>query len=195
LAANSWALDSALAKIRPADPERLVLVHPGRGTPPKTFPADVWQSYVDSLASAGYAVAVIGKQMAAEKGVVAFDRSKCIDLVDRLNLEELIALVSKARVLVSNDSGPVQIAGAFENWIGLIPTLRHPEHALPWRRGAQFWRASSLERKPLYNDYLHRPSGGSQPALGACSEARLRECLPEPAAILEFVNSAFADDR
>ncbi|MEX0676465.1 MAG: glycosyltransferase family 9 protein [Pirellulales bacterium] len=193
LVVNQGAVDSVTGMVRPDDVGRLVLVHPGRGTPPKTFPADVWQSYANTLVDHGYRVAVIGKRIDDKKGVVEFDRSKCIDLVDRLSVLELIALVSQARVLVSNDSGPVQIAGAFDRWIGLIATLRHPQFVLPWRNGSPFWRAASLTRGEMYADYFHRPSGGSQPPLGVCGDERLRECLPEPPAILEFVNSAFAD--
>jgi Glycosyltransferase family 9 (heptosyltransferase) len=193
LPVQQQALVSVTEKVRPAEPGRLVLLHPGRGVPPKTFPPDVWQSYADALIQNGYAVAVIGKRMSDEKGVVDFDRSKCVDLVDRLSVEELIALISLARVTISNDSAPIQIAGAFDRWIGLIATLRHPQYVLPWRNGSQFYRAANLERLPMYYEYFQRPSGGEPPRLDVCNQSRLRECLPEPKAILAFVSSAFAE--
>ena len=104
-----------------------------------------------------------------------------------------MALVSQARVLVSNDSGPVQVAGAFDGWVGAIATLRRPEYVLPWRNGSQFWRAANLQRQAMYEDYFQRPSGGDTPHLDVCSERRLRECLPMPEAILAFVSAAFAE--
>ena len=193
LVAGTAALVAVGEKTRPHDLEKLVLLHPGRGAPAKTFPADVWQSYADVLVDHGYTVAVIGKRIDAGQGIVEFDRSRCVDLVDRLSVAELIALVSRAKVLVSNDSAPVQIAGAFDRWIGLIATSRHPDYVLPWRKGSQTWRAGSLERAPLYNDYRRQVSLLGSPGPDTCGETRLRECLSEPSAILAFVNRAFAD--
>jgi hypothetical protein len=169
----------------------LVLLHPGRGAPANTFPAEVWQAYAAALAAGGFHVAVIGRRVDERHGVVEFDRSQYLDLVDQLSIEELVALVSQARALVSNDSGPIQIAGAFDNWIGLIATLRHPDYVLPWRHGSQSWRAYSLERQPLYRDYLHKPSGTRQPSLEACDPDRLRACLPTPDRVVQFAKLAF----
>jgi hypothetical protein len=188
------ATRATLAEIVPArNLESLVLVHPGGGLPANSFPPDVWQSYADALVERGYEVAVIGNRGGDDWGIVNFDRSRVIDLVDRLSLAELVALVSQARVLVSNDSAPVQIAGAFDNWIGVIATLRLAEYVLPWRKASQHYRAASLERAVLAADYFHKPSGSIQPALDACDEARLRECLPEPRTIVEFADRAFAE--
>jgi hypothetical protein len=191
LAVDADARRTLAGKLASADPERLVLLHPGRGAAPNTFPSDVWQSYADALNANGFRVAVIGKNLPTGRGVVPFDRSGCLDLVDKLSLEELIALVAQARVLVSNDSGPVQVAAAFDNWIGLIAAVRRPEYVLPWRSGSQAWRTRNLERRPLYDDYLHKPSGTRQPPLDACSIERLRECLPQPGEVVDFVQAAF----
>jgi hypothetical protein len=202
LSVDSSAAASLADELAPVDWSCLVLLHPGRGAAPDTFPPDVWHAYADALVDKGYQVAVVGtsaKQVPASKtpadkvpAIVPFDRSRCIDLVDQLSLAELLALVSRARVLVSNDSGLVQAAGAFDNWIGAIATLRHPDHVLPWRKGAQSWRAKALARKPLYLDYVHKPSGCRQRPLDECDDARLRACLPEPASVVAFVEAAFA---
>jgi Glycosyl transferase family 8/Glycosyltransferase family 9 (heptosyltransferase) len=192
LPADPLALASVSDKVRPSEIGSLVLLHPGRGAAADTFPPDVWQSYADVLVDGGFRVAVIGRRE-GEEGIVEFDRARSLDLVDKLSVEELIALVSRARVLVSNDSWPVQMAGAGECWIGLIAGLRHPDYVLPWRRGSQSFRAKNLARGELYRDYLHRPSGGVKPDLGAYNPQRLRGCLPEPSTILEFVKAAFAE--
>jgi Glycosyltransferase family 9 (heptosyltransferase) len=192
LAVGGAALASAAATVAGADVGSLVLLHPGGGLAANAFPPDVWQSYADILVSHGFQVAVIGRRDAADGGIVEFDRSKCIDLVDKLSVEELIALISRAPVLVTNDSWAVQVAGAFDGWIGLIATLRHPEYVLPWRNGSQAYRAKNLSRTELYRAYLHRPSGGTNPPLNICSPQHLRECLPEPAGVLLFVKAATA---
>jgi Glycosyltransferase family 9 (heptosyltransferase) len=193
LSVDPAAVNAVAGLVRPRDVDSLVLLHSGRGAAADTFPPDVWQSFAGILTDHGFHVAVIGKRDKGELGIVEFNRSKCIDLTDKLTIEELIALVSRARALVANDSAPVQIAGAFDGWIGLIATLRHPEYVLPWRNGSQFYRARNLERAELYADYIHEPSGARKGDLDVCDQQRLRACLPEPSAILEFVKSAFAE--
>jgi hypothetical protein len=64
---------------------------------------------------------------------------------------------------------------------------------LPWRNGSQAWRAESLERKGLYHDYLHCPSGSQQRPLDLVDDGRLRECLPTPDRVLQFARSAVLD--
>jgi hypothetical protein len=187
------ALASVREKINPLDATSLVLVHPGRGRGGDAFPPDVWQAYVKTLLENGFRVALVGNTRGDEPGIVECDRSGALDLVDRLSLAELVALVSQARVLVANDSAPVQIAGAFDGWIGLVAGLRHPDYVLPWRRGSQSYRAAVLARGELWRDYLHKPSGSNKPSLDACNPERQRECLPGPEAVVEFVKRAFAE--
>lgn len=193
LSVSPTALASAREKIKPHDPGSLVLLHPGRGRAANTFPPDVWSSYLNVLAEHGFQVAVVGNRLGDELPVVEFDWSKGIELVDQLTLAELIALESQARVLVANDSVPVQIAGAFDGWIGLLPAARHPEYVLPWRNGLQSYCTAALARGALWEDYFHKPSGSDKPSLDDCNESRQRECLPEPAAVLEFVQRAFSE--
>ena len=98
---------------------KMILVHPGKGWKSKTFPDTYWQEIIDRLAEiTTHKVAVIGKYVSDEQGLVDL---KCpenvLDLRNLLNLGELMALISQAEVLISNDSAPIHIAGAFDNWI------------------------------------------------------------------------------
>lgn len=182
---SAWKGDSVRSGI--------VLVHPGRGWPSKTFPADVWQSYVDALVNDGFNVAVIGKRVADDQGVVEIDTSRCIDLIDKLSLKELFALVSISKVLISNDSAPVHVAGAFDTChIGLIATCKHPDYVLPYRGPAlvNYYNAMALEREQLYLDYSRKPSEAMPVTIVDCSEERMRECLPPAETILSFTRSA-----
>ena len=190
LSAATAAWQSAAQKIGPLDPGAIVLLHPGCGSAADTFGADAWQSYADALTSQDIRVAVIGNRSGADYGVVDFDRSRCLDLLNKLTAAELIAIVSRARVLISNDAAPVQIAGAFEGWIGLVAARRHPEFVQPWRHGSQFWRARNLERRPLYQEVSQKSPSDRQQAIDALTPERLRDYLPEPAAILDFVRAA-----
>jgi hypothetical protein len=169
-----------------------VIVHPGRGWDSKTILPDIWQSYVDCLTEEGYKVGVIGKRLSKEQGIVEFDTSKCVDLIDKLSVQELVAIVAKTPVLISNDSAPIHIAGAFENWIGLIATCKHPDKVLPYRRGGQTWRAEALEVWPLYDHYNHQPSQVDGATIDLCTEEQMRKACPPPSKILKFVQNALS---
>jgi hypothetical protein len=185
---NEEAVESALKKSRG---HLDVLVHPGRGWDSKTFPADVWQSYIDILVKDGFDVGVIGKRISKEQGIVEVDTSKCTDLIDQLSVPELVAQIANTRVLISNDSAPIHIAGAFENWIGLIASCKHPDKVLPFRRSGQTWQAESLENWPLYDYYNCQPSQVNGATIDLCTDEQIRKTCPEPEKILAFVRRAY----
>lgn len=168
----------------------LVLIHPGRRWPSKTFPAHVWQSYVDLLTKDGFPVALIGKDLDTEQGVVSIPNTdKCFDLINKLNLDECIALISQARVLISNDSSPIHIAGAFDNWIGLIATSKNPDFIFPYRQGSQSYKTKALYKIPMWNDYSHAPTQVYGVTIDKVEQKRLLECLPTPDQVANFVLS------
>jgi len=128
-------------------PESLVLVHPGIGWESKNFPLKYWQDIIDGLVADGQKVGIIGKRISDAHGVLEVDATDCIDFRDKLSLNGLVALISKAKTLVSNDSAPIHIAGAFENNIVLIPTCKHPDHILPFRHGNKNYKTKALYKK------------------------------------------------
>lgn len=142
----------------------LVLVHPGVGWLSKTFPQSWWQEVANLLATKGYRVGVIGRDLMIKVGDTSHAYLPItvppdgVDFRDRLSTEGLIALLSKAPVLISNDSAPIHLAGAFDNWIVLIPTCKHPEHVLPYRRGSQWYKAVALYRSLACEEYCFRPT-------------------------------------
>ncbi len=187
LRVDEQALVSLLSKLKPDTPERFVLLHPGRVRESDTFPADVWQSYADELRRNGIQVAIIGERK-PDFAVVDFDSAGCLNLVGKLTLPETIALISRAPVLVTNDSAATAIAGAFEGWIGLIAPARPPEHILHVRHGSSLWRAKVLERAARYHGLADPLSRAI-----AAGEAQLREALPTPEQVLEFARLALAE--
>lgn len=171
-----------------------VLIHPGRGWDSKTFPADVWQSYIDILVNEGKRVGVIGKRVSKEQGIVEIDTSRCIDLIDQLSIHELIAAIAYTAVLISNDSAPIHIAGAFDNWIGLIATCKHPDKVLPFREGGrQDHKAEALEIWPMYDSYNHQPSQVEGATIDFCTEEQMRRACPPAEHILDFVIDGLCD--
>lgn len=130
----------------------MVLIHAGKWWPSKTLPLEWWQEVVDKL-SEKLTVGLIGKTLSDEQG---FQDVECpsdgFDFRDVTTLGELIGLISLSKVLITNDSSPLHIAGAFDNWIVTIPTCKHPDHILPFRNGIQTYKTKVLYKKLLLDD-------------------------------------------
>ncbi len=98
--------------IKPSEP--LIAVHPWTSNPLKQWPADRFQALIrQCVERLGVQVVVIG-------GLAEVQRSKAVllahvpvaDLTGELSLRQLAALLQTARLLISNDSGPVHLASA-----------------------------------------------------------------------------------
>ncbi|MFQ5912391.1 MAG: glycosyltransferase family 9 protein [Nitrospinota bacterium] len=94
----------------------VAVVHPGAGFPTKRWRPDRFGALVRWLAGErGYRVALVGSE---EERNLAGEVSRsagsvqALDLTGRLSLRELMALVSRADLMVGNDSGPTHIAAA-----------------------------------------------------------------------------------
>ena len=135
------------------DPNKpLVVVHAGKWWPSKTLPQEWWQQIVDKL-SEKLTVVLIGKTIDEKQGFLPIEcPDNGYDLRDMTSLGELFSLISLSKVLLTNDSSPLHIAGAFDNWIVTIPTCKHPDHILPFRNGTQYYKTKSLYKKLLLDD-------------------------------------------
>lgn len=138
--------------------EKCVLVHAGRHWESKTIPETWWQEIVDGLIEADLIPILIGKDEET-RGITKLNaRGKAIDLTNLLTLEEYIACISMVPILISNDSSPIHIGGAFDNWIILIPTCKHPDHLLPYRNGTKYYKTLSLYKKIALDDMETAPT-------------------------------------
>lgn len=91
-----------------------VVIHPGSTDGRRRWPAAHFAAVADHLADAGATVIVSGGS--AEQGIVdavigAMQR-EAIALCQRLSLGSLAALLARAHVVISNDSGPLHLAAA-----------------------------------------------------------------------------------
>lgn len=143
------------------DPRTLTLVHAGKSWQTKTFPLAWWQETVDLLAARGQKVALVGKrgsEVGNQTGLVEVNAPPgALDLRDKLSLGSLFALLEAAPVLLSNDSSLVQIAGAFDNWIVMIATCKHPDFVFPYRVGSPYYKARALYKRLLIDDLPFEP--------------------------------------
>jgi len=140
------------------DMKSLVLIHPGRHWDSKTFPIEWWNSLIKTVFAKGRPVCIIGQDEETRGTLPVTIPDGVIDLRNLLNIKELFTIISLAGTLISNDSGPIHIAGAFDNNIILIPTCKHPDHILPWRKGNKYYKAKALYKKLMCFKYDSQPT-------------------------------------
>jgi ADP-heptose:LPS heptosyltransferase len=137
----------------------LILVHPGVGWPTKTFPPEWWSKVINGLINNGQKVAVIGKNINESQGHVNIKLPEGVyDLRDTQSLGGLIGIISQAKTLITNDSAPVHLAGAFDNNIIVIPTCKHPDHILPLRHSQRYFKARALYRELMCDAFASLPT-------------------------------------
>lgn len=145
------------------DLKKSIIIHPGRHWESKTFPREWWQEIVDKI-SKEIPVCLIGTDNHENRGAYQLSiPENSINLIDRTSVGVLISVISRAPVLLSNDSAPIHIAGAFDNWIVVIPTCKHPDHILPFRKTKEDvvttqHKTVSLYKKLTLDDCDQRPT-------------------------------------
>lgn len=137
---SQGAVERWLAGQDIAPEDRLVVLHPGASCPSKRWPAARFAEVADRLGTEGIKVAVAvgpGEQLAGAE--VRRRANVPVAMPDRpWSLTELSWLLRRAACVISNDSGPVHLAGAagvpvvaiFGRWGGgLSPTRWGPTGA------------------------------------------------------------------
>lgn len=107
-------LNEALPLI-PEPTRPLAVLHPGAGDPRRHWPAEKFALVGDVLAEAGAQIMVIGtepERALTEAVVDSMTTTRVQNLCGRLSLGGLAGLLSRCAVVVSNDSGPLHLAGA-----------------------------------------------------------------------------------
>jgi len=175
------------------DLREMVLIHPGKHWESKTMPKKWWNEIIDGLVADNIPVCLIGKT--GDPGVLKFEpKEGVINLIDLLDLGGLIALISQAKVLVSSDSSPIHIAGAFDNWIVAIPTVKHPDHILPFRNGSVNYKTVAMCKKLVLDDYSTSPTEVEEVAV-----AKLKDIwdnyLVEAKEVIEMIKQKYRGNK
>ncbi len=184
-------IELSVTEKSPVDTSEMLLVHPGKSWQSKTFPLAWWQAIIDGL-KMDVEVAIIGRSYEDDdgRGTVDVDATDCVDLRNKTTLPQLIAAISQAGALVSNDSSPVHIAGAFRTPVVMITSAKHPDFIWP-------------HRNPWLNITLGRPIKAAAPAIGRvnntyiheCSDEELQSVLPEPEIVIKRALQAWRQRR
>jgi ADP-heptose:LPS heptosyltransferase len=171
-----------------------VLIHPGRSWPSKTFPATYWNEIIAGVAKK-HKVAIIGADtlfngFGTVEGLALPDG--VVDFRNLLDEEGLIAAVSMAPVLVTNDSAPLHVAGAFDNHIVLLPTCKHPDLVLPHRNGSKYYKVQALYKKILSDEGRFNPVEALQGPEMEKLPGDVMEYIPDAKDVVEAVDRAIS---
>ena len=118
-----------------------IAVHPWTSHPSKQWPPDRFRTLIRMVAERrGVGVVVIGGMEAQAAAAALLSPGLPIaNLVGRLTLRQLAGLLQRARVLVSNDSGPVHLAAAVNArtlvLFGSTSDATGPRRWGPWGQG------------------------------------------------------------
>lgn len=96
------------------DGRPLVALHPGASDPRRRWPPERFAAVADALAGAGARALVTGdaSERALTDTMIAAMRSPAEGLSGQLSLGGLTGLLSRCRVVVSNDTGPLHLGAA-----------------------------------------------------------------------------------
>ena len=110
------------------DPLRFnLIVHPKSGGTSREWPCEYFVSLIRSLPPARFNILVTGSEQEGEQLRESFPWGlpHVVDLMGRLSLTELIALIAAADGLVASSTGPLHIAAAMgKHAIGIYSPLR-----------------------------------------------------------------------
>ena len=126
--------------------QKMVLLHPAKGDPNRTWPKERWEELARLLVASGNLVITVGSgSTSRNRGVFVLDAEGVVHLEDQLSPIEFVALCKKADVLISTDSGPIQLAGATDIAIVGIYSVVRGKNRLPYRHGKLGWHAVAVE--------------------------------------------------
>ncbi len=101
-------------RVVPETSKPVVALHPGAGDPQRRWPPEKFAVVGDALAKAGVQIVVTGtgEERGLAKTVVESMQTEAHNVCDCLSLGGLAGLLSRCKLVISNDSGPLHLAAA-----------------------------------------------------------------------------------
>jgi ADP-heptose:LPS heptosyltransferase len=139
-AADHMEAAAVLQQAHVHEGERIILLQPGSTDPRRCWPAHRFAGLGDKLAETGARIVVNGSPDESDlvDSVIRSMHYPAIGLAGKLGLGGLCALLARARLVVSNDTGPLHLA-----------------LALGVRSVGIFWLTNLVEGMPLRPSFLH----------------------------------------
>ena len=126
-------VDEILAGLALTAADRWAVMHVGASAPSRRYPPELFASAARDLADEGVRLVFTGSPAEEEliehvrAGMDGYSHS----LAGELNLAELAALLRRAPLLISNNTGPVHVASAVGTPVVDLYALTNPQHT-PW---------------------------------------------------------------
>ncbi|WP_170958785.1 glycosyltransferase family 9 protein [Magnetospirillum sp. 15-1] len=139
----------------PAGKKR-ILLHVAKGDLNRTWDIGNWSALCDKILRQGHQVIAIGNSNDVPgRGAYTLEVPGLLNAVNRLSLFGTLSLMKKSDVLISTDSGPVQLGGATDIHIIGIYSVVLGRSRLPYRKGAVAWNSTAINPEcgfsPCYN--------------------------------------------
>lgn len=149
---------------RLAPPRPFVVFHPGSRWRWKCWPSEKSAELVDRLAADGHSVVVTGAPGERDlvEEILARTRTPVVNLVGRLSIKELGALIARAQLFVGVDSMPMHLAAA----------MRVPTVALFGPTYDREWGPWGVPQRIVTTDHSCRPCG-----FAGCGGSEVSDCL------------------
>lgn len=115
--------------------QKLILIAPGSQRPEKMWPIEKYRKVIQKLKeNKNYFIGITGSKIEKELPLNFENDKNVIDFRGEINLVEFGALISKADVVVGNDSSPIHIASGFEKpfVIGIFGPGKRALGFFPW---------------------------------------------------------------
>jgi ADP-heptose:LPS heptosyltransferase len=160
-----------LASSLPLPEAPLAVLQPGATDPRRRWPPERFAAVGDALAQAGALVVVNGsaEERPLTARVVAAMRSPAVDAGGLLSLQGLAALLARAQVVVSNDTGPLHLA-----------------HAVGAPSVGIYWLTNLVVSAPL-TSVAHRPVVALRTRCPECGVENLAQrCAHDPSFVEEI---------
>ena len=126
-----------------------IAVHPWASNPEKEWPKEKFQALVAKLNREDSSkVVLIGGKEERLKAKEFTRGLHLIDLVGKISLIELAALLKKCRLIITNDSGPMHLAAILG--IGVVALFRSSPASVSARR----WGPVGVKNVIIENDYI-----------------------------------------
>lgn len=157
-----------------------VFVHAGKHWPSKTFPKDWWDAVLAEIRRGGAVPVLIGADADDNRGTVDVSTEGCIDMRNKLSIEESIWFLQRAKALLTNDSAPLHFAATGDAHIGYVATCKHPDYITHWRKGVFGWRMKNFGSGGIWDLADYCPNENKTILVDQVEEELLRSWLPDP---------------
>jgi len=171
--------------------KRTLLLHPGKTWSSRTIPEDWWDKFNQLAQDSNIPVCAIGKTNSTRPGAVpvsVIELKNIPSLINKLSLRELITAVACSWGVITNESCPIIISGAFDNYLFAFATFRPWEMVKPYGHDKSF----NLARKALFPPSWHRPTQYSAQSDEIPSGVSLEDIIFSPREALELICGVFS---